>query len=749
MTPPRRSSDDDRRTTAPGRARGGRSGLADAQAYSPRASTMREAAQRGSARDEQGVAGRPAGSPERRAAGRRGGAEGRTSVARRSPVAARTPVVGRSPDRQSPDRQSPDRQSPDRRSTDRGDAAERRAAAAGRTTERRATPTRRVPRQDERRRTEARPAPRGAGGTPGGPGRKRSARFGNPHRRLRAGTAVLLLLLCAVAGRILQIQTVDARAWAAQAEQDRLYKVVLEAPRGSILDRSGATLAQSLSARTITADPSLVKNPAGTAAKLAPLLGVPAGELEAKLARKKYKDGKTIRFVYLARRLDPQVGEAVKELDLAGILQEEEERRDVPGKTLAANIIGFTGIDGSGLAGMESRYDDVLAGKDGVHQYEVGRDGAAIPGGVDLTTPAAPGRDLELTIDRDLQYEAQRILGSRMKAVKGLTGTAIVLDRRTAEVFALASYPSFDASDPGSSPVDARLDLATGAVVEPGSVHKAITIGAGLEAGVVKPNSVVPVAPSITKGGTTFRDTHAHSGTVGLTLQGILAQSSNVGTIEIADKLGPQRLYEFQRKFGLGAKTGVGLPGESSGIVQPPANWSGPAYGGVPIGLGVAVTPLQMASAYQAIANDGVRVEPRAVRGTIGPDGKLTPAAAPKSTRVLSAANAAALRVAMEGVATSEGTAPLAAIPGYRVAGKTGTGQRVMDNRYLPGNVASFIGMAPADAPRFVVAVFVHTPAGVGGAIAGPVFHDLMSFALRHFDVPPTGSKAPAIRLYG
>jgi cell division protein FtsI (penicillin-binding protein 3) len=228
-----------------------------------------------------------------------------------------------------------------------------------------------------------------------------------------------------------------------------------------------------------------------------------------------------------------------------------------------------------------------------------------------------------------------------------------------------------------------------------------------------------------------------------------MAQSSNVGTIKVADKVGAERLYEFQQKFGLGRPTHVGLPGESGGIVQPPSNWSGPSYGGVPIGLGVAVTPLQMASAYQAIANDGVRIEPRVVRGTTGPDGRFSPAKAAPQTRVMSAANAAALRRMLEAVPTADGTAPAAAIDGYRVAGKTGTGQRVQGSKYLAGNVASFVGMAPADKPRFVIAVFVHAPAGVGGAIAGPAFHDLMSFTLRHFDVPPTGSKAPAIRLYG
>ena len=709
------------------RSEHGRTGLADARAYSPRGTTIREAARRGS--DSERTADRRTTAADRGAADRRGataarGAERRTAADRRATAEGR------------------------------GTAARRPAAARGtgarapRRTEG-TEPVRRVPRQASRPRTA--PAPRR---TP--PGARLRARLrrppgqlGDPHRRLSIGLVLLLVGLGAVGARLVQIQTFDGRAWAASATDQRLREEILAAPRGAILDRSGATLAQTVQAATIFADPKLVKDPAGTAVALTKLVGVPASVLRGKMAKKVNAEGREIRFVYLARRLDPEAGQAIAKLGLAGIGQEQEERRDVPGHDLAANVIGFTGADGNGLGGIESRYDDVLAGKDGTHSYEVGGGGAAIPGGVDHTVAAQPGSDVQLTIDRDLQFEAQRILAAQMKRVRGYTGTAVVLDARTGEALAMASYPTYDASNVGKSSAESRLDLATGAVVEPGSVHKAITIGAGLETGVVKPGTVVPVAPTVTKGGTTFRDTHQHKGTVGMTLQGILAQSSNVGTIAVADKVGAQRLYEFQQKFGLGQRTDVGLPGESAGIVQPPENWSGPSHGGVPIGLGVAVTPLQMASAYQAIANDGLRIEPRVVRGTTGPDGRFSPAAAPKKTRVLSAANAAALRQMLEAVPSSDGTAPAAAIAGYRVAGKTGTGQRVQGSKYLPGNVASFVGMAPADAPRFVVAVFVHSPAGVGGAIAGPAFHDLMSFTLRHFDVPPTGSKAPAIRLYG
>jgi cell division protein FtsI (penicillin-binding protein 3) len=716
------------------RAGGGRSSIAEARGYSPRATTLREAAERT----------RPAEDPratDRREADRR--APARRTPERRA-TGRGTPERG-TPERGTPERRTPERRTSERRTADGREPAPRRTPAArGGVPRQSAGESRRAaPRAVERRRAPKarRPAP---------PGRSKRVRtgLGDPQRRLRLGMVMVMLLLSAVAGRLIQIQAVDAQAWAATATDQRMREVVLAAPRGSIVDRNGATLAHSVQARAVFADPALVKDPAGTAATLAPLLREPEAELARKMGKKRNSEGNAIRFTYLARFLDPEVGQAVMDRDLPGIGQLEEERREVPGRELAANVIGFTGTDGDGLAGVEARYDDVLAGKDGSHAYEVGGAGAQIPGGVDHTVPAAPGRDVQLTIDRDLQFEAQRILAARMKGVRGYTGTAVVLDARNGEALALASYPTFDASAPGKSNEASRLDLATGSVIEPGSVHKAITIAAGLETGVVKPDSLVPVTPTVRKGGVTFRDTH-NNGKRDMTLAGIMAQSSNTGTIAVADKVGPQRLYDFQRKFGLGSKTGVGLPGESAGIVQPPSNWSGPSHGGVPIGLGVAVTPLQMASAYQAIANDGVRVEPRVVKGTVGDDGELDTAAAPKRTRVMSAANAAALRMMLETVPTAEGTAPLAAIPGYRVAGKTGTGQRVLDSEYMPGNVASFVGLAPADKPRFVIAVFVHAPVGVGGAVAGPSFRELMSFTLRRFDVPPTGTRAPAIRLFG
>lgn len=572
---------------------------------------------------------------------------------------------------------------------------------------------------------------------------------GTSYRRLRVGLVVVLFLFVAVIGRLVYIQTTDATAWAAEAKEIRTVERTLMAARGSIIDRNGIVLANSVQARAVYADPSMITNPAATAAKLAGILGVPEQTLVTKMSKKKLKNGKPDRFEYLARWLDPEVAAAVIALNLEGIATLDEKRRDEPGHDLAANVIGFTNNEGVGASGLESSYNKVLAGIDGKHTYEVSQKGTQIPSGYDQTIPARPGTGLKLTIDSDVQYQAQQIIAQRTREAGGSFGTALVMDVKTGQLLADASYPTFDAANPGATDSSAWKDLATQTVVEPGSVHKAITLSAGLQTGVIKPDTVLSLGSSITKGGVRFTDTHSH-GQVQLTLQGVLTQSSNIGTITVADKVGAQRLYDFQKAFGLGKASDVGLPAESSGIVQPPKNWSASSYGSIPIGLGVAVTPLQMASVYQTIANNGVRVEPSLISGTIAPDGTYKPAAAPKSQRVLSPENAAAMRWLMEGVASNEGTAPAAAIKGYRIAGKTGTGLQVSGSKYESGNVTSFIGMAPADAPRYIVAIFVKVPdKSEGGPIAGPAFHDLMSFVLRHQAVPPTGSVRPPLKIYG
>ena len=568
-------------------------------------------------------------------------------------------------------------------------------------------------------------------------------------------TGLVLALFAFVGLRLVTLQLTDAGRYAAQGLELRLETVDLPAPRGRIVDRDGAVLAQSVEARFVFADPGLVEDPVRTADALSPLLGIPRSQLLPKLAPHLRDDGTASRFEWLARGVDVPTGQAVSALNLAGIGVRRDERRVVPGHDLAANVIGFTGRDLTGLAGLEASFDGLLRGIDGQRTFEIGQpDGGVnldheIPGGYHAETPARPGASLQLTLDRDLQFEVQSILGAKMRQVNATVGSALVLDVRTGEVLALASYPFYDAANPFAYSDSVRGDVGTGLTVDPGSVHKAVVFAAALQEHVITPASTVLVPPTIRRGDTTFSDSHPHGKPTEMTLPGILAWSSNLGTITIADKLGAAKLYEYQRKFGFGEPTGIGLRGEAAGLVQPPANWSEPSYGSIPIGMGVSVTPIQMASVYATIANGGVWVQPHLVKATVAADGTTTPADAPTARRVISAENAAALRTMLEAVVTMPGATGLsAAIDGYRVAGKTGTGKIVKDGQYVAGEVASFIGIAPADAPRYVVAIFAHTPGGNGGVVAGPAFKEIMGLTLRHYRVPPTGTKPPTFRVY-
>ncbi len=583
------------------------------------------------------------------------------------------------------------------------------------------------------------------------PSRKtpRPPRLADPGRRLRLGTALVLSLFVAIGIRLVVLQAVDTPAYADGGLADRLRTVPLPAPRGAIYDRDGATLAQSVEARYVYADPTRVEDIPATARALSPLLGIAASDLAEKMRpRKRY--GVDSQFEYLARGVDVERAREIQALELRGIYTDRDERREVPGGDLAANLIGFTSTDMDGLEGLEARYDDLLHGENGKRVFEVGlgKLAAPIPGGYSQTTQAKPGSSLVLTIDRDLQYRTQQILSEQAKTVQASTAAAVVLDARTGEVLAQASHPTYNAAKPADSDWTDREDAATSFVVDPGSVHKAITFGAALQEGVITPETSFPVANAIRKGDTWFRDTHLANGRR-MSVAGMMAYSSNVGTIQIADKLGPERLLDYQQRFGLGTKTNVGMPGEASGRLLPVEEWSGSSSGSVPIGHSVDATPLQMAAAYAAIANDGTYVQPRLVKEVIDPKGKRTPAEDPVTRQVLSPANAAALRTMMEAVTTVENaTGVAAAIPGYRVAGKTGTGYRLVNGKKQPGEVGSFIGMAPAENPRYVIAVFVHSPGGGGGTVAAPAFREMMTFTLRHFKVPPSSEPAPKYTVF-
>jgi cell division protein FtsI (penicillin-binding protein 3) len=565
-----------------------------------------------------------------------------------------------------------------------------------------------------------------------------------------------------MAGRLVQLRLTDATAVAESGLQSRLSTVTLFAPRGSIYDRNRNVLAQSVQSRYVFADPSRVTNAEQAAQKLRDLLGIPISTLMPLLTRKTRADGSKDEFEYLARGVPIATGDQVTALRLPGIGVGQDETRQEPGHDLAANLLGYVGLDGTGLVGLEAGYDKLLAGADGKETFEVGNGNldTAIPGGYDRRVAPHPGTSLELTIDQDLQYKVQQILAARMGAKHADWAAAVVLDARTGEVLAQAGYPGYDAQNPPLVATQ-QIDPASQTVVDPGSIHKLITLSAALQTGVISPNSTVTLpGGSVVRGGATFRDdTPMRPGTK-ITIPGILGYSSNVGAITVASMMSPSTLYDYQRLFGLGSPTGEGMPGEAPGLVQPPQNWSGSSYGSIPIGMGVSVTPLQMAAAYAAIANDGVYIQPHLIKATITPDGTTHPSAAPATHRVVSAQVAAVMRRDLIAVTTLQGaTGRSAAVPGYLVAGKTGTGQQVSNGTYLPGEVASFIGMSPVtgsgvagdpnDSPRLVIAVFAHTPNGTGGAVAGPAFREMMEFALAHYQVPPNGAKAPKFRLTG
>jgi cell division protein FtsI (penicillin-binding protein 3) len=407
-------------------------------------------------------------------------------------------------------------------------------------------------------------------------------------------------------------------------------------------------------------------------------------------------------------------------------------------------VVGFTNREGRGSAGIEARFDSYLAGKPGTLVAEVGSNGQIITSGVHRQVEAVPGSSVRLTLSEDLQYVAQSELDAAVRAFGARGGQIAVLDAHTAEVLALAVSPS---QRNGQALL---TDPAVSDVFEPGSVNKVVTFAAAVEHNLITPDTVLQVPGSIRVADRFVRDAWSH-GPVNYTATGVLAKSSNVGTLMIAQQLGEQRFYDYMRRFGLGQRTGVELPGESRGILPPMDQWSGTTFGNLPIGQGVSMTILQLASMYQALANDGVRVPPRLVSSFVDANGRTHPQRRPAGTRVVSAKTAQTMRYMLEAVTQKGGTAPSAAIEGYRVAGKTGTAQQP-DPRchcYTDRYWATFAGMAPADDPQVVIAVMIDDASGGqhGGQAAGPLFRTVMTYALKQRGIPPTGSPQPTFRL--
>ncbi|WP_112133699.1 peptidoglycan D,D-transpeptidase FtsI family protein, partial [Glycomyces dulcitolivorans] len=620
----------------------------------------------------------------------------------------------------------------------------------------RSNPNRRTGTVGPQRRATSRPTSRATGPVKAVPVKPlpRLPRLGSPRRRLRMASAFVMILLLISGTRLIQLQVTDSAAYAAEAMNQRLTTEPLPAERGAILDRNGNRLAYSIEANYIAVDPVMVKGDAGElAAKLAPLLGRTASELEPLISTQETAQGDPIRFAYLQRGVDLAIGDEIRDLENPGLIIGDDERRVVPGHDLAANVLGFTGgDDGEGLGGLEAAYNDWLTGTDGEVSYERSQSGQPIPGAFYREEEAVPGKDIQLTIDADLQFQVQKILEATVTDHDAQFGSAMVMDVDTGEMLAMASTPTYDAANPFDVESDeAYRDYGTQATVDPGSIHKAVVFAAALEEGCIEPDGTMHVEQSINKGGTDYRDTYEHGSAV-LSLAGIIAQSSNVGTIQLADCVGKEKLYEYQRAFGLGEATGVGVAGEASGILQPPDNWSGTSYGSVPIGHEGTATIIQMAALYAAIANDGVYVQPTLVDHKLDADGNVVEDdEEPETHRVISTETAQELQYLLQApIAAETGTGRNAELENYHLAGKTGTGGLVVDGEYAAGNVASFVGFAPAEDPQYVVAVSVYVPGGGGGgSTTGEAFKEINEFALGYFGVRPATDPAPVFDVWG
>ncbi|MET8610881.1 MULTISPECIES: peptidoglycan D,D-transpeptidase FtsI family protein [Streptomyces] len=622
------------------------------------------------------------------------------------------------------------------------------------------------------------PRPRGAAQRQPGPGARpvrrpgagrvpaqRPLRLGSPRPRLRLVGLALGLVLLTFVVRLLQVQAVQAGTYTAMAEQNRYVVHTLTAERGGITDRNGVSLAVSEDAYDITADPTMfapgqlkiTDGPERAAALLAPILG----QDQAALVKKLRPADRNSRYARLATRQTPQVWKQIKDLKsalaqkpgtvnvLAGVFADPSSQRVYPNGDLAAGILGWVNAAGQGGGGIERMLDKQLSGKNGKIRYAQSG-GREVPTAGSAETPAVPGSDVELTIDRDIQWAAQNAITEQVKKSKADRGYVVVQDTRTGQILALANSPGFDPNDLSKADPDALGNAALQDAYEPGSTAKVMSMAAVLQENAATPLTHVVVPNRLHRGDRLFQDDVDHA-TWNLTLNGVLAKSSNIGTILATGQLGKTQpeankvLYSYLRKFGIGSYTGLHFPGETPGILAPPQKWSTSQQYTIPFGQGFSINAVQAASVYSTIANDGVRIEPTLIRGTKGADGRFTPAPKPKETRVVSAKTAKSVAEMLESVVDDEqGTGISARIPGYNVAGKTGTANRVdpATGRYR-GYTSSFAGFAPADKPRITVycAIQNATSGGYfGGQICGPIYKQVMEFALKTLQVPPTGA---------
>ncbi|WP_082134240.1 peptidoglycan D,D-transpeptidase FtsI family protein [Mycolicibacter heraklionensis] len=597
----------------------------------------------------------------------------------------------------------------------------------------------------------------------------RSASFVFRHR---TGNAVIFLVLALSAAQLFYLQVPRASGLRAEAAGQLKVTDVQQAMRGDIIDRTGDKLAFTIEARALSFQPVKIGKQLADAKKKDPSAPDPqlrlqeiAKEISTRLGNKpdsaallkKLRSNET--FVYLARAVDPAVAEVITE-KCPEVGSERQDLRQYPGGSLAANIIGGIDWDGHGLLGLEDSMDAVLAGTDGSVTYDRGSDGVVIPGSYRNRHKAVNGSTIQLTLDDDIQFYVQQ----QVQQAKNVTGahdvTAVVLDAHSGEVLAMAGDNTFDPSQDIGRQEDRELgNLAVSSPFEPGSVNKIITAASVIEYGLGHPDDVLQVPGSINIADVTVSDAWEH-GVAPYTVTGVFGKSSNVGTLMLAQRVGPERWFDMLEKFGLGQRTGVALPGESAGLVPPVDQWSGSSFANLPIGQGLSMTLLQMTGMYQAIANDGLRIPPRIIKATISPDGSRTEEPRPEGVRVVSEQTAATVRNMLRSVVqrdptgVQQGTGWQAAVDGYQIAGKTGTAQQInpacgcyYDDVYW----ITFAGIAPADNPRYVIGLMMNNPHraadGSPGTSAAPLFHNIAGWLLQRHNVPLSPDPGPPLVL--
>jgi cell division protein FtsI (penicillin-binding protein 3) len=555
--------------------------------------------------------------------------------------------------------------------------------------------------------------------------------------------------------RLVQVQALQAGDYRDRAVNEMEKVRTLKAPRGDITDINGVPFARSVAATSIVVDQTQVTDPAKVAAFVAPILNMKVQDVQTALTgNRKWnmvaRNAKPATWLKLSGAIDQYNSQfkAMSPERIIGFFPERSYVREYPSGNLIASLIGFVNHDGVGATGLESSMNSKITGIDGKYSYANGYK-AEIPGSQSEIIPAQTGTSIRLTVDRDIQWVASKAIAEAVKSSRALSGTVIVMDPKTGHILAHATAPTFDPNDTTKVSLVAMRNPSVLDVYEPGSTGKVMTVAAAMEEKKITPETVLTIPDKLKRSVKVFRDHEPHP-TQRLTTAGILAVSSNTGSIKIGEMISNDKLYDYLTKFGIGSKTGSGLPGESRGILPKVADWSGTTAPTVAFGQGYSVTAMQATSVFATIANDGVRVSPTVIAGTSDSSGNYTPSATRESVRVISPETAAQMRLMMESVVSVNGTAPSAAIPGYRVAGKTGTAQRIDDTcGCYRGYTASFIGFAPADKPAYVISVTIQDPKGMhwGGYLGGPVFKKVMSFVLQSKGIAPTGTLVNPIPL--